>query len=545
MIGLKRSKTRQRKQSSGLGACFGLLVVMVLLYVQFSNKFVIFSVHTIDTPLDIDNDMVIPPNTSKLPLTIGFRFIFVMGLEGTGHRFMNQLFDSIRRNKKNILSKYFVDRPHSFSQFTTPICTRDGPSTFDQGFILESDGKHSLYYGLKADILYMLKQKPEMLNIIETIAHARNSSSKFGNKLELNDHVSYKYNYDYNPWPLIIMPKQKPSYPFCTVKKKMNPNIIELFLLLKSIENEINNNIHFVNKSKYIIQFDLSVIVMYRSFINSLYSSCSRFGGCKLRFESARDNSLPMMMRQMYFFIKYINNHNHTYNNRIKFDQRPWNYISNITKYRDYNDLNYYGKQLNNAIEQEFFNLLNYYKDINIDSAIKVLYYDRMLEYTNKSQVMPLANNLLQLFGIETTEKNVAAMGNSIFYTLHRLETSNDGDHDDKNKNKHKHDQHETPDKDAIGSGFIRNIKYHGRGGNDKSKNKNRKKNREGHTKINSVGVSVTKKWEVIRRFVKEDKIIKGFYAKSAKDKTKIVSDSQTFHSKLWTLFYIPQLALN
>ena len=553
------------EKSRGTCACLGFIVVLLVLYVEFINKSrninTIFSQHTSLSATKFDtNQATIDENTMhndgnhiKSPMTIMFRFIFIMGLEGTGHHFMSELFNLLRTDKHNVLSKYFIDRPHSNDKRATPLCLPHENSSFAQGFIFKKRSKSSLYYGLKSDILYILKDKSHVSKIKKTIASnnmfdddrntngntnidtngkttsANTNTDRNANTMTI-DGSKDNNNYNYNPWPLIIMPKHYPSYHFCSVKKKMHPNIIEIFLLLKLIENEINNDKNLVDKKEFVIEFDLSVIVMYRSFINSLYSACTRFSSCNARINSFHDISLPMMMRQMYFFIKYINNDNHNNDNHndnhvtyysqsnITFNVNNTNYITNITQYRDYSNLDYYQKSLNDEIEQKFFNFVNTNKNINIDSAIKVLYYDKMLEYTNSWQVMPLAINLLQLLGIPTIEENIEAMVNSIFGTLHGWETGNGNSNGKSNSGINNNSD----------SGIIA------------------KETIKKRAKVNSVGVDIARKWKFLGKIHGIENIIQEFYSGDLKrDKQLVIHNTTNFQSKLWTLFYIPQLSLN
>ena len=389
-----------------------------------------------------------------------FRYIFIMGLEGTGHHFLAKIFDQFRdnKNKDNMLSKYFVNRPQSDKSLD--LCSIG--SSFAQGFTLKNRDSKSLYNSLIQDIRYAIKNQQ---------------------------------NYDLNQ-SLLIAPKLNPSYSFCSSKKKYQaPNIIEIFLLLKTIENEMNSNNNDIQ-----ISFDMSILVSYRTFINSIYSACLRFGDCNERINRYYNISLPMMMKQMYFFIENIYNNNHNDDSYIsKLD---------LSNYNDYSENDFYEKNFNDVIEKKYLqsNFVSKTKDDNdndnnfaIGSDIKILYYDKIFEYNNLDNFTLMATNLANLFGIQRTHDNILKIANIFFNQVNSIELA-------------------AQKQSSIS--VKRNEKL-------------------------ATGQNMSVKWNTLSQYQSMDYLIQEFYSTDENDKQTVLQQTRTFESKLWTLFYIPQLAIN
>ena len=385
---------------------------------------------------------------------IFFRYIFLMGLEGTGHHFMGKIFDQIRdnTNKDNNLSKYFVNRPQSDKSLE--FC--EIGSSFAQGFTLKDRGPKSLYNSLVRDIRYASTRKE---------------------------------NYDLNR-TILIAPKLNPSYPFCTAKKKYQaPNIIEIFLLLKSIEKEINNQLILSNMNIK-ISFDMSIVVSYRTFINSIYSACLRFGDCNTRINRYYNISLPMMMKQIYFFIDNIYNNNIN-NNNTKI---------NLSNYNNYNKIDFYEKKKNDIIEKKFLDFIsNKNNSVKMNSNIKVIDYDKIFEYNNLTHFTLLASNLANLFDIPNTQENILKISTIFYNQVNRITT-------------------QAQQQSNISVEQIHKL---------------------------ATGTNMSVKWNVLNQFQSVDDIISQFYSKDENDKEIVLKQTGIFKSKLWTLFYLPQLLIN
>ena len=431
-------------------------------------------------------------NVSSKEYYISYRYVFIVGLEGSGHHSLSTILKSLLK-ENNIVSKYF-----QMKKKLSPKVRTCPPSSYRNGQLLKQRTNDSLHYFLKTQILFDLEKKRQMHQNIN-LNDSENDTSLYNDTNRIN----------------IIPGLQQISYPFCSLSARSHPNIIELFLLIKTVEKEINN----LNENFFNITFDLSIIVLNRIFINSIYSACDRFSNCEKRVSFYGKISLPILMRQMYFYIKYIHNNNmENKQNKVKYVDDIDNYNSNnfSLKYINYDkkDMKDY-RNINDIVEQELLSKIN---DINNNdnSNIGIMFYDKIMQTCFDSKNCSNNSGGECKRQIETFSKNL----------LNLLKI---------------------PLKDVLINQTVNTIDQLFREMMEAKKNNSLYRVHHGNFQQNTTKdqVTVKNKLQTLTQFASRDDFIKWYYSQDIKDKHFTVENFQNFQSKIWNLFYIPQIALN
>lgn len=362
--------------------------------------------------------------SASMYTVIKFRLIFTMGLEGTGHHLIDSLFSIMKKN--SLLSHHFTHQIHAhggcgpewiqFSDFTNESFAHF--ATNNQDF-LNAHTNHTLYYQIKSTVTDAYS------NVISKLSKSRSQTKDTQSKNFKNFYTEYFYTHAHSndTRSVLVIPfRSIVSYPFCELKIERHPNIVQLYTLIKKIQSEINSLKNFNSSSQvsentnykgYTLQLDLRVIVMYRSFIESITSACRRFADCSKRINFYNQVSLPIMMHQLSFFDRYIM---HSSCDITCNDSNFWMNHSDDSSLKRSNIL----QKKWSFIENKFFEMkLNQHSNEHNNSFCKVLFFNKI--DLNDSD---LVKRLLHFFGLPLDDEYVESLSLSLKILLERRQTN-------------------------------------------------------------------------------------------------------------------------